>query len=1112
MQGRSRTASRMLQGPEKDKYPSHVWSIARNRRKPFVKGVIHLPGKKETDHAGRYLIVYLLVLLLAVPTAFYLTSTGEGDIDVRGGSIPTRDGLDIAIDAIDIVRSGESTNIYPGQKIEIWVLLVHDDNPVQSTTPITKENKFTVILVVDDTFDNVTTQYKDVTNMGTFYTGEDPVDGGPNPPFVVKFFFQVPLKKPAGATSWDGFQFKMTAAITVDDDDKSDNFKSGSGIRISEPEFSPYIWEEGQKTDQTIGPVHTTKLEPPFTIEIPFLLQNKGPAVDEIGIELLQAPEGWKIPSFQPMTVYPNEEIEMTLFFTIPSNPVLSQSDGVYSIVMKAYSTYYPGPYEMDSSHTFRVQVEFKPGLYMVSNIPEGENYLKPGMKHDVYFLAKNTGNGKDTFTFSSYIDEVHIKKGWKVGSPIPSQKELLPDQEWPIKVSVTIPEDAAKWYFVNIFLMGKSGRSVTFEARSEAMMIFASTSYDADIETPNPEGYWVEPGRENAVYFNFTNLGNDKDPDQTLVVDRKPIGWAVYIDLTPLKSGRGLGVRSTTMITMNIFVPDTAYTTDFVSRPKIIVKAYGSPFHHELDSETFEFNIPPRQKVELSSPEPEKEGFIGGQVDFIVNVRNAGNWLDTFNVSVDSEWAFIEEDILKDIYPGGAYPLKVSVKIPKDAAADTNPDTPFPVDPEKNWYDGYRIVVSAYSQNGPSPSATLKTYELILHVQPYYDFTMRIDPAEKPLRFSMDHDQNRAVRVELNNTGNIADLIKLDWLDNPYDWLRLQNTYIDLPDNEVAYAVLNINPRRGDVQETGTIEVTLVGVSRKDPDQKLKVELEISIEFFSLQFQFGDARKNNETMQPTEYGDLGATYSFQVPIENIGTTDLDPTIFDKLFVVLYDGPFELDRANITYLPVGDEKTVIFSATFATPGPHILTFALEGDIPISDKGDIEEQRTLIIRDSYVPPSQKEEIPLWAYLLPLTLIVIFITAIFVFVVKYNQIFISPIDTGYDEDGQYRPWAVKEKFKEGEKEELAPGTGKEALPPPEKPSLPPAPGQAAPVPAGAAQQGARPLAAGQPARPPMPQGARPPAPGQPARPPMPQGARPPAPGQPAKPLVKPQDSGK
>lgn len=1082
-----------------------------------------MPSKTRSAHARRYLSIVLLALLLIVPSTILITgsSGSDGETDAKG----TRAWLDIAIDGIEIVRTSQSNNVYPGQTVEIWVKLIHDDRPFPSDTKIDNRlgNDFTTILVVDDGFTNVTTQYQSVgvsRKMTINYTGEDPVGGGANPPFVVKFFYQVPDKAPNGL-AWTAVNFQMTATITVDDDDKSDNSKSGSGLRVSEPEFSPLIYEPGYEDSQ--GPIHPADVGDPLNIK--FMLKNDGPAVDDIGIDILSAPPGWRVGGFEPITVYPNDEQELDLFIQIPNNPFLAQADGIYTIVTRAYSKFYAGPYPKDPSYTFRIKIGFQPGVKIVPRMEAGSNYLEPGEEHRVYFEVTNTGNGKDSYTMSAFLDEVHTKKGWKVYTPAPTlTKELTPSDSTDILIRIFIPEDAAKFYNVNIYLTGKSSQVPTFEREGEPMLIFASTRYAADIETPPSAGFWVEPGRENIIKFNFTNMGNDKDIEQYLNVSRRPLGWLVFIDQSPLRAQRGIGPRTTVTLEMTVFVPETAYTTDRVSRPRVVVKAYGGPFSFELDSETFEFNIPTRYKVDLSSPEPEKEGFIGGQVNFLVNVRNAGNWEDTFNLSVESDDLKVELDRESVfVFPDDSYLVEVKVKIPQDAAADTNPDTPYPNDPQRNWYDGYNLRVYAYSTSSEDPEDTLRELKLTLHVQPFYDFTMEVDPEEKPLLFSTDHDQNRAVKIRITNIGNIADLIRLDWEDNPYSWLRLQNTYIDLPYGQFTYAVVNINPLKGDVETPETINVTLQGFSRNNPEQELTRALKITITFYKMKFDPYEARMNNEVMEAQAFGDVGFTYSFQVIIRNTGSTEFHPTYYDTLYVVMKDGPFEVDRANITWLEIGAEKEVQFKHTFVVPGPHVIRFELESETPISEESEVVIQKTLIIKP---PPEIKDPedptVPMWAILIPVLLLLLFITLIVIFVVKYNQIYISPIDTGYDEDGEYKPWAVKEKLKEEEKKEIAPPPEKEALPAPSKPQLPPGPPQPqggrppqpsqgrppapqqmrqGPVP-GAPQQVGRPMP-GRPmpqqpgARPPMPQpGARPPMPPpQGARPPVPPGARPP-----------------
>jgi hypothetical protein len=581
----------------------------------------------------------------------------------------------------------------------------------------------------------------------------------------------------------------------------------------------------------------------------------------------------------------------------------------------------------------------------------------------------------------------------------------------------------------------------------------------------------------------------------------------------------------------MIVYVEETTVASSKGSLPFIVIQARGGPNDHLLAEERYYFRIPLKHKLEITAPVKEKVGFVGGQVEFLVNIKNQGNWLDTFNMSVDSDWAEFDIDLSQEeIAPNETYPVKLIVEIPFDAAADTNPDTPLP--DLRGFYDGYKIRVSGYSQNETREGETLTFLDIYVHVQPFYNFEMIIDPNEPELKFSMDHDQARAVRVKITNTGNIADTLKLDWVDNPYqEWLRLQNTYVDIAFDESAYAVLNINPRAFTIVEEGNITVELEAISQMDPDRMnpLILTIPITIRFYRMMFEIHQPLLNGGTIDGVPSLKNDRRYSFQVNIENIGSEELNPNRFERLYIALYDNTFLVDRANISYLRTLEVKEVVLAWRADVPGTHEFTIILEGDLPISEQGARELQFSVFVEPPPPPPEKADPVPLWMIILPLILIIIFAAAAFVFIAKFNQIIISPIDTGYDETGEYRPWAVKEKLK-GEPEQLAQPEEAPALPPPAKPALPagptPAPAPARAPPAPAQVRGgpvpapgqpprpmaqARPMQAPVPARPPQPQ-ARPPAPQ--ARPPVPQPRpqtppqqppRPPVPNQPPPPPV-------
>ena len=1008
------------------------------------------------DNARRSMMIILMAVILLVPAGM-LSGTDAGPNDGPGEDPPTRAWLDVAIEGIDTVQKTQSNNIYPGQMATIQVGLVHDNRPYPSEVAVTsRSNAFDLVIVIDDGFDNVTTRYTRVNNLPLLNGSTNGPNGQPNPLFIY-FDWQAPHKPPEGVSGWNDFQFSVHATITINDDDKSDNFKSGPGIRISKPEFEPYIFEPGQTEGSDEGPPIDVAVGE--TLFIPFELHNLGPNVDMIGIEYLSVPEGWVPQAFDETIVYPSDFEEMNLALYVSPDPMKALNKR-YEIIARAYSAYYPeGPYPTNSEHTFRFDVEFKPGC-KVEPIEQSTDIV-PGEKTNVEFELKNTGNGLDSYRLRYELSQKALNDGWEI-SEFPSlTKPVIAGGTSPVRFKLEIPTTTARYSNANILITAESQTDTSYKTEGKKMTIFADIFYDAEIEDFE-QPFLVQPGKENIIRFNFTNMGNDRDPNQYLEVFRSPPGWSIYIDQSPIKAFNGIGPKTIVPIEMNVVVPESAQTTEeSYSLPQLILDAKGSPRDITLDRSTFEFSIPKRNKVGITSPTYTKEGFIGGQVEFTVNVKNRGNWIDSFNLSVDSDWVELERSVIHELRPNGTWPVTMWVDIPEDASADTQPET--------TRKDPYKIRVWAYSQNETKEGQTLIYTDFFVQVAPFYKFELAVDENEKALQFSADHDgQARTVKIAVFNQGNIQDEIRLEFEDLPdryRSWITISDSVVeDIPYDGVGYGLISINPRAGMV-DPGWNNVTLIGTSMGSDQDSAKTDvLEIGIYFYQLKFRIDDMRINNETI-PQDVGatnkDLDRRYSIQARITNIGTVDLDPTEFGKMYVVLYDGVFEVSRDNISYLPIGESERVYFAWTGSQPGPHPLTVSLEGseDTLVSPEGDLELTRPVqVLRPPEVGDDEEEEIRLWTFLPQIIFLMILGFLIFLFLYGMSRIEISEIDTGYDEDGTYRPWAVKEKLREQEKsEKLASGEEKEALPQGNKPALPAASDKGKP-------QGVQPVSAG------------------------------------------------
>jgi hypothetical protein len=226
------------------------------------------------------------------------------------------------------------------------------------------------------------------------------------------------------------------------------------------------------------------------------------------------------------------------------------------------------------------------------------------------------------------------------------------------------------------------------------------------------------------------------------------------------------------------------------------------------------------------------------------------------------------------------------------------------------------------------------------------------------------------------------------------------------------------IKPKAFTISEPRNISLNLIGVSYYDKtDPPFSTNYRFNLTFYTLIFNILDARMNNQTIDASGTpAELDKKYSFQVEVENTGEEALNPNLMSRMYVVLYDAGFEMDRANISYLKSGESKTVVFAWYASTPGPHKLMFQLEGDLPLSERGRIVDEYNVIVKYDHDIPEEEDTISLMDFMPQIILMVIFGLGIFIFLYMFNKIFISAIDTGYDEDGTYRPWAVREKIKD------------------------------------------------------------------------------------------------
>jgi len=857
-----------------------------------------MPEESIAKHPFRAWTVLLLTLLFLIPAGALISpSSGSGSGDAQTAPPTRQTWLDIAIDDIRVNKPTQSNNLYPGQTVRIDIHLKHDDRPYISDIPITRANgnQFTVVMVVDDGFDNVTTKYSQVTSMTLNYTGADqPGAGARNPPLVISFSWDIPLRPPSGQ-SWSTFQFNIYTTITVDDDDKSDNFRSGSGVRVSEPEFAPFIWEEGQDEKKYESPIpHSVNVGE--VLFVPFELQNQGPAIDIIGIKVLSKPDGWNVEGFQPRTVYPNDFELLQLPVQVSRDPFQAKSDEGYPIIVKAYSTLYAGPYNLPAEHTFRFEVRKKPGVDLR---PVSESvYLIPGTQTNVYFNLYNRGNFEDDYTLNAKVDDVHIRKGWRVdfasGTKLPS--DVRPGAEEPFRVitKITVPEDAPYHYNV-ILVLSISSNNMDYSSESDPCILFVDARYAASFEDI-PDPIPVEPGQVNNFTIMVSNDGNTNDPALTMETFYRPKGWMVYYDRDLFS---GIGPRSTINVPILVIVEETTISSSHGSMSYIDFRLRGSPNDHVLAETRIYFDVALHHRAELKVLGGMKTGENGTTVEYELEITNKGNWQDTFNLTPRYDW--VHQEIMigtQEIAPGETLPLKVFVDIPYGFPADGNLSTP---DPDENgFYDPHYIELVLTSQNDTSVVTEAYLPLLIIPFESHRLKKMDLEPLDILLGYSRDLD----IPFRLINDGNVKTRVNLS-LDGAPAWMALVRKNIELGFGANETYSLKVKYEKNTLKAESIHTIDLIGRIAGTSDDRRSREITFTFQFHRYLYsiigmKLNQVEVNRATfMQVTEPYPLNSYHSLSVRLRFHGMDLPLPRDAERPELVLRLNGYETSREEV---------------------------------------------------------------------------------------------------------------------------------------------------------------------------------------------------------------------
>jgi len=843
---------------------------------------------------------------------------GEGESSVTN-TRHSRGWKDIAIEVVTWTETCPG-HVYFNTTIVLEVRLGHDDDPIPSDTPIVPSDSASVALVISCGSDGIYTFNRNIPNLPVNYTLNR--TGGSYNPYILEFNWKVPPVKNATEMICE-----VTVTINVADDDMSDNIRTASSLTVEVPDSSPFIWEEGQDEKDYESPA-PHKVSIGEVEVIPFEIQNRGSDPDLIHFRLINGPDYWSVILPDPLWVMPYDPRQLSLIVMVPKDPASALADDECRIHVSAESGHYPGPYNEPNVHSFRFEVNRKAGCMLE---PAKENvYLIPGTQTNVYFNLYNRGNFEDDYTLNAKVDDVHIRKGWRVdfasGTKLPS--DVRPGAEEPFRVitKITVPEDAPYHYNV-ILVLSISSNNMDYSSESDPCILFVDTRYAASFEDI-PDPIPVEPGQVNNFTIMVSNDGNTNDPALTMETFYRPKGWMVYYDRDLFS---GIGPRSTINVPILVIVEETTISSSHGSMSYIDFRLRGSPNDHVLAETRIYFDVALHHRAELKVLGGMKTGENGTTVEYELEITNKGNWLDTFNLTPRYDW--VHQEIMigtQEIAPGETLPLKVFVDIPYGFPADGNLSTP---DPDENgFYDPHYIELVLTSQNDTSVVTEAYLPLLIIPFESHRLKKMDLEPLDILLGYSRDLD----IPFRLINDGNVKTRVNLS-LDGAPAWMALVRKNIELGFGANETYSLKVKYEKNTLKAESIHTIDLIGRIAGTSDDRRSREITFTFQFHRYLYsiigmKLNQVEVNRATfMQVTEPYPLNSYHSLSVRLRFHGMDLPLPRDAERPELVLRLNGYETSREEV---PESDDSGYCWVDlgvfTLNMSGPVEVNITIEG--------------------------------------------------------------------------------------------------------------------------------------------------------------------------------------
>ncbi|UCH88951.1 MAG: hypothetical protein JSV49_12070 [Thermoplasmata archaeon] len=943
-------------------------------------------------------VMIAVLILFMISSTFGIISPISGDSDSESGSRGAvsnsrnseyeRDVFvdTIAVNSYFIVPGVFADKHFPGQQVNLTTKIWNLGNK-SITTP------FDVLMVILDDVKEVDVNYeihmrRTVNSMASKMS------------LNLSWTWTPPAEPPEGAT-WSyeggsgGHSFKVRVISLFDGDENSSNNFNASQVDIEEPKFSPTltntIWGDYE--------VYETPLKQTIPIGsilyLNFTVNNTASAEDFIKIDVYDLPPDWivlpgSLPDF--LQLKGNRGQGVTLRIQISRNNSLALKAYDYPVKIRAYSLFSP---PKNDTFQFIVNLEYSA---LAKFILPRDITLLPG-SHLIDVTLMNIGNGRDIFTTSTEV--FPASDDWKSTVYSGTKTRLLKTFETTtITLRVEVPpkkKDSYKTIIVTAHSIQDPKYSTTDEYHFK---IYVGQYHDVDLRLTDdvPQPILMTPSSDYSFEMILRNTGNTKDPTISVNATDYPEGWKILLETSNIPKaglGRGKEVVIGVLITTPVHVLMGDYTITISGLAGTPNKAYDN---FEIDIKIIEVG-----DIHIEARPASKTGNIGDIVQYKVFIKNTGNREDTYDIQMREEttgmygWGKLSQTQLT-LEANMSYEIVLTVTIPLNASADTNPNTP-------SIWEGYTIEVTAKSQN---LSHVSKTVDVVTNVNQYYDFDISADAYIKPVIRSINEPVAFYIMVE--NRGNVKDTFEFI-MDSPYKWGRLLTKYKAVKPGEIQTVKFEANAPE-DIG-VGSYDFDIIVTSQGDSEKFRYITLSVFVSSLELSLtKIKVSGAEDEEGKPIGITG-GNTVLITAQIKNTGSVLFDNETFLDCNIVFFDGKTTIARETIGYLPPQGVINISIPWNVSLISQEMTIFVNldpNEDIPFSDRTNLSRTANVVVH------GQEEEKDLGAegtdfqtYLLPILIIIILIIIQVLALTIITRQKKSRIKVGYTADGEYRPFA-------------------------------------------------------------------------------------------------------